>query len=63
MLPEVILLSNAVIDRHARLIIERDEEVPGRVWIYNGGETRFFYDGDDARIIWDFYFPDKNYLT
>lgn len=55
-LPPIILLSGAVIDREARLIIERDENDPNKVWIDNGGPTKYFYVDDDARKILDFYY-------
>lgn len=54
MIPPIIHLSTAIIDREARLIIERDEN--GVVWIDNG-MNKYFYTGDDARMIWDFYHP------
>ena len=58
---EIILLSNAVIDRTARLIIERDEKDPNKVWVDNGGTSKWYFEGDDARTIWDFYFPTKDW--
>lgn len=59
-LPDIIRLSDAIIDRHARLIIEWDKEVKGRIWIDNGsGTTKYFYDGEDARLVWNFYHPER----
>lgn len=60
---EIILLSSTVIDRTARLIIERDEKDPNRVWISNGSETKWYFDGDDARTIWNFYFPENTWKS
>lgn len=57
-LPDIIRLSTAVIDRIARLVIEWDEDIPGKIHVDNGRE-RYFYEGDDAKLIWDFYHPEK----
>lgn len=55
-LPPVILLSDAIIDREARLIIEWDQNEIGKIWIDNG-MNKYFYTGEDAQRIWDFYRP------
>ena len=63
MLPDVIILSTAVIDRVARIIIERDEKDPNKVWVDNGTDAKYFFEGDDARTIWNFYFPENTWKS
>lgn len=57
-LPPVILLSDAIIDREARLIIEWDLIEKDKIWIDNG-TTKYFYTGEDAKLVWDFYHPEN----
>jgi hypothetical protein len=55
-LPPIIRLSTAIIDREARLIIEWDQHIPGRINVDNGQHS-FYYEGDDAQLLWKFYHP------
>lgn len=61
-LPPIILLSSAIIDRHARLVIEWDEEVAGRIVVDNG-VNKYWYEGEDAQTIWNFYRTPEGYLS
>lgn len=40
------------------MVIEWDSEVPGRINVDNG-HIRYWYEGDDAKLLWDFYHPER----
>lgn len=60
-LSPVIILPTTIIDRQARIVIERDPEVDGRLKVFVAGCPERVYDGDEARELWNFYDRDRGY--
>lgn len=53
-----IVLSDTIIDREKIICIERDPEIAGRVWVSLEGTERRYFDGADARQIWNLFDKD-----
>lgn len=59
--PPIILLSSTIIDRYARMIIERHPTDPNKLMVFMSGVEPREYTGDEARELWSFYDRDKGY--
>lgn len=47
-----IILSDTIIDREKIVVIERDPELAGRIWVTLINTTPRYFDGADAIQLW-----------
>lgn len=52
---KVIILSRVVIDLDNRLVLQWDDKLTGRLWLYMRDATNQYFDGLNAIELWDFY--------
>ena len=58
-----IILSDTILDKEKIVMVFRDNDVPGKVWVRFASVQDEAFDGDDGRLLWNAFDPSKNWMS